>query len=155
MLKLSRPPKWRKVEFIPDIKQFIPCDKSVFDKNILLVEEIEAIRLKDIEKLEQEECAEKMEISRQTFQRILNNAREKIADSIINGKAISIEGGNYTRNICFVHCNDCDNQWKINYENIVNKDYKCPNCKSDKLDCKKVENKRCCRGICKRNNENC
>ena len=98
---MSRPPKWRKVEFIPNIQYFVPFDVQTnnIEENILRIEEVEAIRLKDLEGLEQEECAEKMEVSRQTFQRILNIGREKIADSIINGKAIRIEGGNFTRNI--------------------------------------------------------
>lgn len=58
-------------------------------------EEIEAIRLKDYLGLEQEECANVMKVSRQTFQRILADARKKIADALINGKAIKIQGGNY------------------------------------------------------------
>ena len=61
----------------------------------LSIEEAEAIRLKDMEKLEQETCAEKMNISRATFQRVLGAARQKIADALLNGKAIRIEGGNY------------------------------------------------------------
>lgn len=151
---MSRPLKWRKVEFLPDIKKFVPYEKNNFGENVLLIEEVEAIRLKDIEKLEQEECAKKMEISRQTFQRILNNAREKIADSIVNGKAILIGGGNYTRNICLVHCNECDNNWKINYENAVKNEYKCPTCKSNRLECKKNENKKCLKKKCKRREQN-
>lgn len=61
----------------------------------LTVEEAEAIRLKDLEGLEQEEGAEKMNISRPTFQRILASARQKVADALLNGKAIRIEGGNF------------------------------------------------------------
>jgi predicted DNA-binding protein (UPF0251 family) len=61
----------------------------------LSVEELEAIRLKDIEDLEQEQCAEKMNISRTTFARILDTARKKMAEALINGKAIRIEGGHF------------------------------------------------------------
>jgi len=80
---LARPTKWRKIENIPTITYFIPSDKDVAEvpENILKLEELEAIRLKDLEGLEQGECAEKMEVSRPTFQRILLSAREKIADS--------------------------------------------------------------------------
>jgi predicted DNA-binding protein (UPF0251 family) len=59
------------------------------------VEEVEAIRLRDLEALGQEQCAQSMNISRPTFQRVLESARTKIADALLNGKAIRIEGGNY------------------------------------------------------------
>lgn len=62
---------------------------------ILKVEELEAIRLKDLLRLEQEECARHMQVSRSTFQRVLNDARYKIAEALINGNAIRIEGGDY------------------------------------------------------------
>lgn len=84
-------------------------------ENILKLEELEAIRLKDLEGLEQDECADRMEVSRPTFQRILLVARGKVADSLINGKGICIEGGNFTRNICPVLCMDCGKEWKGEY----------------------------------------
>jgi hypothetical protein len=56
---------------------------------------MEAIRLKDVENLEQQQCADRMQISRQTFQRILGAARNKIAVALLKGKAIRIEGGNF------------------------------------------------------------
>ena len=59
------------------------------------IEEAEAIRLKDLEGLEQEQGAEKMNVSRPTFQRVLASARQKVADALLNGKAIKIEGGNF------------------------------------------------------------
>lgn len=62
---------------------------------VLAVEEFEAVRLKDLEELEQEECAERMGISQPTFHRILSAARKKISDALINGKAIRIEGGSF------------------------------------------------------------
>jgi uncharacterized protein len=61
----------------------------------LSVEEAESIRLKDLEELDQEQCAEHMNISRPTFQRVLASARKKIADALLNGKAVRINGGNY------------------------------------------------------------
>jgi len=56
----------------------------------LSLEEMEALRLKNIEGLEQTECAKKMATSQSTFQRILSSAYKKIADGLINGKAIKI-----------------------------------------------------------------
>ena len=106
---MARPTKWRKIENIPAIAYFIPSNKEIVEisENILKLEELEAIRLKDLEGLEQSECADKMEVSRPTFQRILLSARGKIADSLVNGKTIHIEGGNFTQNICSVRCLDC------------------------------------------------
>ncbi|PLX18507.1 MAG: hypothetical protein C0597_06095 [Marinilabiliales bacterium] len=61
---------------------------------VIHLDEIEAIKLADLEKNYQEEAAKKMNISRQTFGRIIESAHQKIADALINGKAIKIEGGN-------------------------------------------------------------
>lgn len=153
MKSLARPTKWRKVEFIPNVQYFTPLDTDVssLQENVLRIEELEAIRLKDIEGMEQEDCAAKMEVSRQTFQRILNAAREKIADSLINGKAIRIEGGNYTRNICPVKCLDCGKQWKESYENfekILNGDFNCSECNSKRIVCSRGEKRKFCRRNC-------
>jgi len=61
---------------------------------IIHLDEIEAIKLADLEKNYQEEAARKMNISRQTFGRIIESAHQKIADALINGKSIKIHGGN-------------------------------------------------------------
>ena len=61
----------------------------------LTVDELEAVRLADLEGLYQEAAAEKMRISRQTFGRILESAHKKIADALVNGKALSIQGGEF------------------------------------------------------------
>jgi len=137
---MARPTKWRKIENIPLIPYFIPSETNIAEVpvNILKLEELEAIRLKDLEGLEQGECAEKMEISRPTFQRILISAREKIADSLVNGKIIHIEGGNFTQNICPVRCSNCGKEWIESYENmesIKSEDYSCPACGSAKVIC--------------------
>lgn len=150
---MARPTKWRKVEFIPHIQHFAPIDidVDVLQENILRIEELEAIRLKDLEGLEQEECAKRMEISRQTFQRILNIARQKIADSLINGKSIKIEGGNFTRNICPVKCLDCGKEWNESYENfekILQGCYNCPDCNSKRVICSRSEKKKFCKRNC-------
>jgi len=94
---MSRPRKHRRVENVPDITYFKPTGAPLreLDEVRLSVEEAEAIRLKDMECLEQEEGAKKMNISRPTFQRVLASARQKLADVLLNGKAIRIEGGNF------------------------------------------------------------
>jgi len=150
---LARPTKWRKIENIPTIPYFVPSEKDIAEvpENILKLEELEAIRLKDLEGLEQGECAEKMEVSRPTFQRILLSAREKIADSLVNGKIIHIEGGNFTRNICPVRCLDCGKDWMESYENlesIKNGEYLCPGCGSTKIVCGQNCKGKFCRRYC-------
>lgn len=148
---MARPTKWRIIENIPAVPYFIPSDKDLpeVDKNILKLEELEAIRLKDLEGLEQEECAVRMEVSRPTFQRILSLAREKIADSLINGKTILIEGGNFTLNICPVKCASCGKEWLESYENvdaIKSGEYACPDCGSRQIICaKSCMEKACCK----------
>ncbi|MCD6575694.1 MAG: DUF134 domain-containing protein [Nanoarchaeota archaeon] len=94
---MPRPVKFRRVGFAPNVNYFKPMGipMAQLEEVVLTVEEFEAIRLKDVEGLDQVEAAEKMGISQPTFNRILCSARKKIADAIVNGKAIRIEGGNY------------------------------------------------------------
>ena len=82
---------------MPGVTYFKPAGIPLrfLDENCLSLEELEAIRLRDLEHLEQTECAKKMNISRPTFQRVLASARRKIADSLLAGKALQIGGGNY------------------------------------------------------------
>ena len=93
---MPRPRKCRRIAFIPGVTYFKPAGipmRFLAEVN-LTFEETEAIRLKDIEDLDQEACAERMNVSRPTVQRILESARKKIAEALLNGKAIRIEGGN-------------------------------------------------------------
>jgi predicted DNA-binding protein (UPF0251 family)/predicted Fe-Mo cluster-binding NifX family protein len=85
------------VESIPKVTVFKPAGipRSSLEEVVVKLEELEAIRLKDVLGLEQEEGAERMGVSRPTFQRILMEGREKIAAALIEGHAIRIEGGNY------------------------------------------------------------
>ena len=94
---MVRPRLCRRVGFNPDVTYFKPRGIPLveLEEVILPVDEFEAVRLKDLEGLEQEKCAKKTNISQPTFHRLVLSARKKIADAIINGKAIRIEGGNY------------------------------------------------------------
>ena len=94
---MVRPRLCRRVRFSPNVDYFKPRGVPLADleETILNVEEFEAVRLKDLEGFEQEECAKKMNISQPTFHRLVVSARKKIADAIINGKAIKIEGGSF------------------------------------------------------------
>jgi predicted DNA-binding protein (UPF0251 family) len=65
------------------------------DEVVLSIEEVESVRLSDYLEMEQDRAAESMNISRGTFQRIVNSARKKTADALVHGKTIRIDGGNY------------------------------------------------------------
>lgn len=65
------------------------------EEMILTIDEFEAVRLKDLEGLNQSECAAKMDISQPTFHRLVISARKKIADALTHGKTIRISGGHY------------------------------------------------------------
>jgi len=92
---MPRPFKPRRVSTMPRHTYFKPTGipMALLDEVVLTVDEVEAIRLKDLEKLEQQECAARMNVAQSTLQRILVSAREKIARSIIEGKAMRIHGG--------------------------------------------------------------
>ena len=94
---MPRPRLTRKVFSEPEVTYFKPAGIRMagLKEVTIKVEEFEAVRLKDMEEIEQERAAEKMGISQPTFHRLLISARKKIADSLVNGKAIRIEGGNF------------------------------------------------------------
>lgn len=135
---MARPVKWRKIDIMPRFQKFSPAGSNKeTGENVLKLEELEAIRLKDLEGLEQADCARQMEVSRPTFQRILLSAREKVADSLIHGKTIRIDGGHYTRSICPVRCLNCGREWSESMENLEQQDVatRCPKCQSIQLQC--------------------
>lgn len=107
---MVRPRKWRRVCMLPKIDKFGPIDvqKGITQSVIMSVEEYETIRLMDLEKLNQEQCADTMGVARSTVQRIYDDARGKIADSIVNGKIIKIEGGDYKLCGDFQDKENCD-----------------------------------------------
>jgi len=91
--KMARPRRMRRVRGRPNSFYFKPAGIRKFELEEIILEksEFEALRLKDYLGLEQEDCAKKMEISQPTFHRILIEARKKIGEGIVKGKAIKIE----------------------------------------------------------------
>ena len=89
---MSRPRLCRKISFNPNITYFKPQGVPMRELEIveLTAEEMEAYRLRHINDMEQQEAAEKMHTSQSTYQRILYSAYKKIADALVNGKAIKI-----------------------------------------------------------------
>jgi predicted DNA-binding protein (UPF0251 family) len=130
---MSRPPKCRRVEFIPEMTYFKPAGVPMKDlaEVILSVEELEAIRLKDLMGFEQEECAVNMGVSRPTYHRILSAARAKVADALVNGKAIRVEGGNFQVAVRRYRCTGCGSEWEAPCERrSAFREITCPSCDS-------------------------
>lgn len=82
---------------MPESNLFGPLTQSVGEREFVLmsVEEYESIRLIDFEGMNQEACADRMNVARSTIQRMYNDAKQKIADALVNGKVLKIEGGDY------------------------------------------------------------
>lgn len=96
MQRRGRPQKYRIVRYDPKISQFSPRGRPGRpDEANLSMDGFEAIRLADFMGLSQAEAAQSMRVSQQTFSRILNKARKLIADAIVKGKIIKIQGGFY------------------------------------------------------------
>lgn len=89
--------KWRKVCCLPENSKFGPLDAELDSERYvnMTVDEYETIRLIDLEGFTQEECANKMSVARTTVQGIYINARKKLAEALVNGKILVIEGGQY------------------------------------------------------------
>ncbi len=128
---MPRPFRFRRVCCRPDSNYFkpkgIPVD--VLEEVNLTMDELESIRLADLKGMYQEEAAGKMNVSRQTLGNILASAHKKIADCIVNGKMIKIQGGNIEllKERSF-NCYDCKHEWSIPFG--TGRPPGCPSCKS-------------------------
>ncbi len=94
---MARPRKWRKVCNLPESDRFGPLNAPMNHEHCITmsVDEYETIRLIDLADYTQEECANQMNIARTTVQGIYNDARKKIAESLVNGKVLRIVGGDF------------------------------------------------------------
>jgi predicted DNA-binding protein (UPF0251 family) len=113
---MVRPQKNRLVAFNPDISYFKPRGIPMVDLEevCLTVDQREAIRLSDLLGMSHEEAGRRMGVSRATFGRIIERARKTVADALINGKAINVEGGSYeiVTKLRIFHCNRCNHDWE-------------------------------------------
>ena len=127
---MSRPKCCRRIGCAPDKNYFKPrgIPSPELDEVVLSLDEYEAIRLADLQELYQKKAAVRMNISRQTFGRILESAHKKIADSLINGKALKIEGGEVAiiEETRYIQCTRCNNIFNTaaDFENEII----CPQC---------------------------
>jgi len=94
---MARPRRERRIAFQPDVTYFKPAGIPMMHlkESTLSFDELEAIRLMDSEGLDQTPAAKKMKISQSTLSRLLREGRKKLADAIIQGNAIKIQGGNF------------------------------------------------------------
>ncbi len=131
---MARPRQCRRVGSMPQSNYFKPrgIPLSTLDEVILTVDEFEAIRLADLEGLYQEQAAEKMNVSRQTFGRIVESAHRKVAEALVQGKALKIEGGEFKMaSMRKFRCYDCQHSWQLPYGTGRPED--CPSCKSGNI----------------------
>lgn len=94
---MPRPRKMRFVQGHPIVSAFIPDSTPPWgsEVTVLPVEGLEAIKLTDYQGMDQETAARMMNVSRQTFGRILADARSIVADALVMGKILRIEGGHF------------------------------------------------------------
>ncbi len=139
---MVRPKKNRIVGFNSDISYFKPRGIPMLDLEEvhLTIDEREAIRLADLMDLPYEEAGAKMGVSRATFGRIIQQARKTIADALINGKAINVEGGNYTvvNESRIFKCSKCSHKWEEPCG--TGRPSKCPSCNHRRFRRLKIEN---------------
>ncbi len=94
---------------------------------ILTLDEFEAFRLADQLGLSHALAADEMEISRSTFSRLIEKSRKKVADFIIQGRLLTIEGGTVHFRVNIIQCKNCGHMIKINVKHNIKE---CPECNS-------------------------
>lgn len=107
-------------------------NKKCNGKSIVTIDEYEAIRLKDLLEMDQENAAQTMDISQPTFHRLIRSARKKVADALVNGRILLIEGGDYTmEDKRTFRCGGCRHEWDLPYG--TGRPEKCPLCGSGNI----------------------
>lgn len=133
---MPRPTKCRRIQFEPDISYFKPAGIPLkeLEEVILTFDELEAIRLKDLKGMTQDDASKAMGISQPTFHRLLASARKKVSEALVEGKAVRVSGGNYkmvrTKMRVF-YCVDCENEWEESYG--TRRPIKCPSCEGENI----------------------
>jgi predicted DNA-binding protein (UPF0251 family) len=126
---MPRPGKFRCIETTPRVRTFKPqgIPLSQLKQVTLTLDEFEALRLADLEGDTQEQAAARMNVSRPTFGRIIEKARHTFVDALVNGKAIQVEGGNYTvTKVQEFSCRSCRQTWHLPLGPAVAR--ACPRC---------------------------
>lgn len=143
---MARPFCQRRVASEPESNYFKPrgIPLSSLEEVTMTVDEFEALRLADLEGLYQEQAAKRMGISRPTFGRIVESAHKKVADALVNGKAVRIEGGQVKMlGLRLFRCNDCQHTWGVPHG--TGRPLECPQCNSINM-CRAAEERGSGRG---------
>ena len=132
---MVRPKKDRIVAFNPDVSYFKPRGIPMVElaEVILSVDEREAIRLADLENMSHDAAGAAMGVSRATFGRIVQRARAVVADALINGKSIRVEGGNYqlAEECRIFQCQACPCRWEEPHG--TGRPEACPDCGAEQF----------------------
>jgi predicted DNA-binding protein (UPF0251 family) len=131
---MPRPQCRRRVGFLPRIAQFGPSHGAPAERPdeevVLTVDELEALRLADLEGLYQEQVAESMGVSRQTLGRILDSAHRKVAGALVEGRPLRITGGSVEMSpvsaVREFNCSACGHTWRVEYG--TGRPAECPSC---------------------------
>jgi predicted DNA-binding protein (UPF0251 family) len=124
---MPRPPCCRRVSGKPAASVFKPAGipARMLEEVVMALDEFESIRLADFEGFYQEEAAGRMNVSRPTFGRIIESAHRKLAEAIIFGKALKIEGGPVLAEpVRAFRCPVCSHLW----EGVTDSGTDCPRC---------------------------
>ena len=127
---MARPVQCRRVGLLPPCSVYKPAGipARFLEEVVLTMDEFEAIRLADLEGMYQEDAAEQMKVSRQTFGRIIESARKKTANALVTGKALRIEGGEFQMpQMRTFKCAKCDHSWQVPFG--TGRPMECPACK--------------------------
>ncbi len=129
---MPRPRKRRRLWHEPQPAIFKPVGLPLetLERVTLLHEELEALRLADLEGCHQADAAAVMGVSRSTFQRLVTEARRKVASALVDGAALHIEGGAFRVMIVRWHCANCGHNWDITHGSGQGQPDICPNCGS-------------------------
>ena len=153
---MARPAKCRWIATHPEMTAFKPCGVPGRELEIveLRMDELEAVRLADLEGLYQEAAARHMGVSRPTFGRLIASARQKIASALLNSKMLVFKGGSVlVRGMGAFTCRDCDAEFQVAAG--TGRPASCPHCKG--TDIRRVAERRCCKtkGKCSARCPNC
>jgi uncharacterized protein len=142
---MARPKCCRRISAEPGVRVFRPVEAQIagLEEIVLSMDEFEAIRLADLEGLYQERAAERMNVSRQTFGRIIETARRKVAKVLADGLALRIEGGAIeSLEQTMFRCNQCQHTWRQPCS--AGGPEECPECQTRSV-CRVSDQEGCCR----------
>jgi predicted DNA-binding protein (UPF0251 family) len=126
---MPRPKQCRRVCLSPECTYFKPAGvpANALEEVVIAVDELEALRLADLEGIYHERAARLMGVSRRTFGRIVEAARKKVAEALIRGMALRIEGGVIEMaEMRTFQCDGCGHQWQVPFG--TGRPSQCPQC---------------------------